>query len=87
MRTWLTLHRARVAGKSPLGEALAYLAKYWNGLCAFLTAGRVEIDNNAVESAIKTLSSPAMAPEPRTGRRSPRWPKRASSMQSIPSLI
>jgi len=28
MRTWLTHHRARGAGKSPLGEALAYIAKY-----------------------------------------------------------
>lgn len=25
MRTWLTQHRARVAGKSPLGEALVYI--------------------------------------------------------------
>lgn len=24
IRTWLTHHRARVAGKSPLGEALGY---------------------------------------------------------------
>lgn len=23
-------HRARVAGKSPLGEALSYIAKYWD---------------------------------------------------------
>lgn len=27
MRTWLSLHRARLAGKSPLGEALACIAK------------------------------------------------------------
>ncbi len=40
MRTWLTHHRARVAGKSPLGEALAYIVKYWDGLCVFLTDGR-----------------------------------------------
>lgn len=29
MRTWLSHHRRRVAGKSSLGEALAYIAKYW----------------------------------------------------------
>lgn len=52
MRTWFTQHRARVAGKSPLGEALAYIAKYWDGLCIFLTDGRVEIDNNSVERTI-----------------------------------
>lgn len=32
MQTWLVHHRARVATKSPLGEALAYIAKYWDGL-------------------------------------------------------
>ncbi|WP_312943042.1 IS66 family transposase [Agrobacterium pusense] len=56
MRTWLTHHRARVAGKSPLGEALAYLAKYWDGLCIFLGDGRIEIDNNSVERTIRPIA-------------------------------
>jgi hypothetical protein len=56
MRTWLTHHRARVAGKSPLGEALAYVAKYWDGLCVFLTDGRIEIDNNTVERTIRPIA-------------------------------
>lgn len=56
MRTWLTHHRARVASKSPLGEALAYMAKYWDGLCAFLTDGGIEIDNNTVERAIRPIA-------------------------------
>ena len=33
LKTWLTHHRARVSAKSPLGEALEYIAKYWAGLC------------------------------------------------------
>ena len=44
--TWLTHHRARVSAKCPLGEALKYIAKYWAGLCLFLTDGRIEMDNN-----------------------------------------
>ncbi len=56
MRTWLTQHRARVAGKSPLGEALAYIAKHWDGLCVFLTDGRIEIDNNSVERTIRPIA-------------------------------
>jgi hypothetical protein len=56
MRTWLTHHRARVAGKSPLGEALSYFAKFWNGLCIFLTDGRIEIDNNSVERTIRPIA-------------------------------
>jgi transposase len=53
---WLTQHRARVARKSPLGEALAYIAKYWDGLCLFLTDGRVELDNNTVERTIRPIA-------------------------------
>lgn len=56
MRTWLTHHRARVAGKSPLGEALGYISKYWDGLCIFLVDGRTEIDNNTVERTIRPIA-------------------------------
>lgn len=30
--TWLHQHRARVLAKSPLGEALKYIARYWDGV-------------------------------------------------------
>ena len=53
--TWLTHHRARVSAKSPLGEALKYIAKYRMGLCLFLTDGRIEMDNNTVERTIQPL--------------------------------
>jgi transposase len=56
MQDWLIHHRARVAAKSPLGEALAYIAKYWDGLRFFLTDGRIEIDNNSVERAIRPIA-------------------------------
>lgn len=56
MQSWLTLHRARVARKSQLGEALSYIAKYWNGLCLFLTDGRIELDNNTVERTIRPIA-------------------------------
>ena len=56
LETWLTHHRARVAIKSPLGEALKYIAKYWDGLQLFLTDGRIEIDNNTVERTIRPIA-------------------------------
>jgi transposase len=56
MHHWLIHHRARVATKSPLGEALAYIAKYWDGLKLFLTDGRIEIDNNSVERTIRPIA-------------------------------
>ncbi|MHC2459736.1 transposase [Rhizobium leguminosarum] len=37
-------------------EALAYIAKYWDGLCVFLTDGRIEIDNDAVERTIRPIA-------------------------------
>ena len=54
--TWLTHHRTRVSAKSPLGEALKYIAKYWTGLCLFLADGRVEMDNNTVERTIRPIA-------------------------------
>jgi len=54
--TWLTAHRARVSAKSPLGEALKYIAKYWGGLIRFLDDGRIEIDNNTVERSIRPIA-------------------------------
>ncbi len=56
METWLVHHRARVSPKAPLGEALKYIAKYWDGLCLFLTDGRVEVDNNSVERSIRPIA-------------------------------
>ncbi len=53
---WLHKYRAQVSGKSPLGQALKYIAKYWNGLCLFLSDGRVEMDNNAVERTIRPIA-------------------------------
>lgn len=54
--TWLTRHRARVSAKSPLGEALKYIAKYWAGLCLFIADGRIEMDNNTVERTIRPIA-------------------------------
>jgi len=53
---WLREHRAKVSRKSPLGGALKYIAKYWDGLCLFLTDGRIEMDNNAVERTIRPIA-------------------------------
>jgi len=49
LHDWLVHHRALVSTKSPLGEALAYIAKYWAGLQLFLIDGRIEIDTDVVE--------------------------------------
>lgn len=53
---WLAQNRARVSAKSPTGEALKYIAKYWDGLSMFLHDGRIELDNNAVERTIRPIA-------------------------------
>jgi len=50
---WLKEQRARISAKSRLGEALAYIARHWDGLRVFLHDGRVEMDSNAVENRIR----------------------------------
>ena len=42
--------------KSPLAEALKYIAKYRAGLCRFLVDGRIEMDSNAVERTIRPIA-------------------------------
>jgi hypothetical protein len=53
---WLTDRRARVSAKSPLGEALKYIAEYWGGLRLFVIDGRIEMDGNAVERTIRPIA-------------------------------
>jgi transposase len=53
---WIENHRARVSAKSPLGEALRYIFKLWNGLSLFLEDGRIEIDSNNIERTIRPIA-------------------------------
>ena len=50
---WLLTNRDRTLPKSPIGEAIAYALKHWEGLMTYLQDGRIEIDNNATERDIK----------------------------------
>lgn len=51
--------RSRVAAKSPRGEILAYIGKYWHGLRLFLADGRIEIDKQQ-----RRADHPAYCTEP-----------------------
>ncbi len=55
-KTWLKQARAQVSAKSPTGEALKYLARYWDGLILFLSDGRIEMDNNTGERTIRPIA-------------------------------
>ena len=46
----------QVSAKSRLGEAIRYTLPRWEGLIRFLDDGRIDLDNNAVERAIRPLA-------------------------------
>lgn len=45
-----------MSAKSPLGEALRYIFKLWNGLSLFLEDGRIEVDSNNIERTIRPIA-------------------------------
>ena len=50
---WLQEQTSAILPKSALGEAVTYCRNQWTALEAFLEDGRLEIDNNRAERAIK----------------------------------
>ena len=53
---WLRTVRARISGKSRLGEKLSYIAKHMEGLKLFLQDGTIEMDSNTVERTIRPIA-------------------------------
>jgi transposase len=56
LEAFIRAQRERLSPKSTMGQALAYLANHWEGLCVYLDDGRVEMDNNPVENLIRPLA-------------------------------
>jgi hypothetical protein len=56
LHAWLTAQLARVSGKSGLAEAIRYALRHWPGLVLFLEDGRLELDTNTVERAIRPIA-------------------------------
>ena len=54
--SWLADQRPRVLPKSSIGEAFTYATNQWAALGAYLTDGRLTIDNAAAERAIRPLA-------------------------------
>lgn len=53
LRRWLDVVRPKVLPKSALGRALAYMDKNWDKLTVYTEDGRLNIDNNPAENAIR----------------------------------
>jgi transposase len=57
LRAWLEAKLAKVSGGSRIAQAIRYALKHWAGLTVFLDDGRVEIDSNTVERAIRPIAT------------------------------
>jgi transposase len=56
LEPWLRSKLDLVSKKSKLAEAIRYALSRWDGLTRFLDDGRIEIDSNVVERAIRPLA-------------------------------
>lgn len=54
-RRWLQRQQKKQLPKSPLGKAIAYMLNHWQALTNYLRDGRLNIDNNAAERAVKPV--------------------------------
>lgn len=55
-RNWLSETLAKLSKKSALAEAIGYALKRWPALTRYVGDGRIEIDNNAAERALRTVA-------------------------------
>jgi hypothetical protein len=56
MKPWLEKELLRIPGRSTLAEAVRYALARWDELSRFLDDGRIELDNNPVERAIRPIA-------------------------------
>lgn len=56
MKPWLESQLQRVPARSSLAEAIRYTLARWSALCRFLSDGRIELDTNTVERAIRPIA-------------------------------
>jgi transposase len=56
MKPWLEVELGRIPGRGGLAEAIRYALTRWSALCRFLDDGRIDLDNNPVERAIRPVA-------------------------------
>jgi hypothetical protein len=56
LKIWLEQNLKRIPPSGPLAQAIRYALARWPALCRFLDDGRIEIDNNPVERAIRPVA-------------------------------
>jgi transposase len=56
LHSWLGAQLPLIPGSSTLAEAIRYALSRWEGLTRFLRDGRIELDTNPVERAIRPVA-------------------------------
>lgn len=56
LKEWMLENYKAVVPKSPIGQALHYSLERWDRLMLYTTDGRLQIDNNPVETAIRPIA-------------------------------
>ncbi|MBX9592318.1 MAG: transposase, partial [Hyphomonadaceae bacterium] len=56
MKPWLERELTRIPGRGKLAEAIRYALSRWTALSLFLDDGRIELDTNPVERAIRPVT-------------------------------
>ncbi|AZG76614.1 IS66 family transposase [Methylocystis rosea] len=56
LKPWLREKLALISQKTKLAEAIRYALSRWDGLTRFIDDGRIEIDSNIVERAIRPIA-------------------------------
>ena len=56
LRIWMETERRRLSRKNELAQALQYALSRWDGLTRFTTDGRLAIDNNVAERALRGIA-------------------------------
>jgi hypothetical protein len=56
LHVWFEVQIAKLPARGPTAEAIGYALRHWDGLKRFLEDGRIELDTNSVERAMRPVA-------------------------------